>query len=343
MKSIGRILTVGLCAIVLTAASGGCASSKPAANASQPGESAGSQAEQKSGSKDNGGLQISVIVEGVHEYWNMAKAGAMAAQKETGANVKFMAPAQATDANKQIQMVEDQVVKHVDAIVVAAEQGDAFIPALNKAVAADIPVILIDAKVPSFSKQTAFIGTDNNAGGRAAGTYLAGKLQKGDKVVVIRGQLGDPVHDQRVNGAAETLKAAGISVVSVQPANSDRNTAMTVMQNLIQRYPDLKACFATNGEMGLGAEKAVMNSKKEIFVVSMDGSTEEIKSVLAGQLAASVAQSPYQEGYQGVLTAVKAVKGEKVTESVVTPITLVTSENAQSFLDKLNEELSSIR
>ena len=58
--------------------------------------------------------------------------------------------------------------------------------------------------------------------------------------------------------------------------------------------------------------------------------------ILDGELVkATVAQQPYEMGYQVVEAAVKAVKGEAVDEVINAPVQVVTAENGQAYLDNL--------
>lgn len=50
---------------------------------------------------------------------------------------------------------------------------------------------------------------------------------------------------------------------------------------------------------------------------------------------ATVAQQPYEMGYQAVEAALKAIKGETVEEVINAPVTVVTAENGQEYLDSL--------
>ena len=49
------------------------------------------------------------------------------------------------------------------------------------------------------------------------------------------------------------MEKAGLKVVAVQPADSDRAKGQTVAENLLTANPNLKGIFATNDEMALGA------------------------------------------------------------------------------------------
>ena len=76
-----------------------------------------------------------------------------------------------------------------------------------------------------------------------AGEFIAGKLTAGDEVAIIRGAAGDPVHNLREEGATEALTKAGMKVVAVQPADSDRAKGQSVAENLLTANPNLKAIY----------------------------------------------------------------------------------------------------
>jgi ribose transport system substrate-binding protein len=128
--------------------------------------------------------------------------------------------------------------------------------------------------------------------------------------------------------------APGIKVVAVQPANSERALGMTVMENLLTNDPDLKAVFATNDQMALGAVEAVAARKLtgKVLVVGVDATSEGVHAVEAGRMAADVALSPEALGEKSVIAAIRAARGEPVDANISTGETLVTKENAAQFL-----------
>jgi ribose transport system substrate-binding protein len=289
-------------------------------------------------------VKVAVVCKALNsDYWNFVKAGAMDAGKALGVEVEVLGPNAETDIAGQTSMMEDQIVKGVSALVVAPSQPSAAIATFDKADAAKIPVILIDSDA-KWDKKKSFVGTGNLNGGKVAGEFLASKLSKGDEVVIIRGALGDATHDDRTNGAKTALDAAEIKVVDIQPANSDRNMALTVMTNLLQRDPNIKGVFATSDDMSMGAQRAVQTAnRKDILVVGFDGSPDALKSIKAGELTGSVAQSPYNIGKDGVEQAVKAVKGEKVDARVDTGTTMITKDNVQQAMDEQAKILSKVK
>lgn len=304
------------------------------------GNTASTASSGSSGNKDTSKPKIAVVLKAINsDYWKQVKAGAMDAAKETGADVQVLGPNAETDIAGQTSLMEDQITKGVSALVVAPSQPSAAVATFDKADAAKIPVLLIDTDA-NWDKKKSFIGTGNEAGGKIGGQFIASKIKAGDDVVMIRGALGDATHDQRINGATAALKDAGITVSAVQPADSDRNKGMTVMQNLLQTHPNVKAVFCSNDEMALGAVRALQQAgKKDVIVVGFDGSPDALKSIAAGELTASVAQSAYNIGKFGVEAAVKVAKGETIDTRIDTGTSLINKDNVQKAQDDLNKIL----
>nr|WP_237072071.1 substrate-binding domain-containing protein [Priestia flexa] len=66
-----------------------------------------------------------------------------------------------------------------------------------------------------------------------------------------------------------------------------------------------------------------------------DGTVEAVESIIAGKMAGTIAQSPYDMGYQGVENALKTIKGEKIEKRIDSGIDIITKENAQEKLEFL--------
>jgi ribose transport system substrate-binding protein len=284
-------------------------------------------------------MTIGVVVKALNsDYWKIVESGAKAAGTKYGVEVKVLGPNAETDVTGQISMLEDQITKKVNALVVAPSQPASAIPVFNRAKTAKIPVILADTDAQWDDKVT-FVGTGNFNGGKLAGEYLAKKLGKGAKVVILRGAQGDRTHDERANGCIEGLKAAGLDVAAIQPANSERGMAVTVMENILQSKKEFAAVFATNDEMALGAWKALEAAKLNIPVVGFDGSPDALTSIMDGKLDASIAQSPYNIGFKGVEAAIKAAKGESVDKRIDTGTEVINKDNVKQKSDDLKKLL----
>ena len=284
-------------------------------------------------------MKIGVVVKALNsDYWKSVELGAKAAGEKYGVNVTVLGPNAETDVTGQISMIEDLITKKVNALVVAPSQAASAIPVFNKAKENKIPVILADTDA-NWNDKASFVGTGNYNGGKIAGEYLAKKLGGNAKIIILRGALGDPTHDERANGCIEALKAAGLEVVAIQPANSERAMGVTVMENIIQSKQSFDGIFATNDEMALGAEQALKAAKSKAPIVGFDGSMDALSSIKAGELDASIAQSPYNIGFKGVETAIKAVKGESIDKRIDTGTEVVNIDNIAQKLEELRKIL----
>lgn len=279
-------------------------------------------------------LDIAVIVKAVtSDYWKAVGAGVEQAMlADPTIKASFLGPNEETDIEGQIRIIESAIASKVDAIAVAPSQADQVQPTLEKAVAAGIPVVLIDTDITGFTNKAAFVGTDNRLGGQLGGEFIVKALQAGDEVAIIRGAAGDPVHNQREEGAKTAMEAAGLTVVAVQPADSDRAKGQTVAENLLTANPNLKAIFATNDEMALGAANAAKAAGKSLIIVGFDASPDALQAIQEGVLAGSIAQFAGKIGELGTLTAAQVARGETVEAFVNTGVEVVSKDNVAQFM-----------
>ncbi len=97
------------------------------------------------------------------------------------------------------------------------------------------------------------------------------------------------------------------------------------MENILQAQPEIKAVFAHNDEMALGALKAIEASGRDIMVVGFDATDDAVMSVEEGKMAATVAQLPSKIGELGVASAFKLIEGETLDAYVPVELKLITN------------------
>ncbi|QBS38492.1 D-ribose ABC transporter substrate-binding protein [Thermaerobacter sp. FW80] len=226
------------------------------------------------------GLAISTLN---NPFFVDLEAGAKEAAEAAGANLVVL-DAQ-DDPARQVSQIEDLVTQGVDAIVINPTDGDAVVPAIEKANQANIPVITVD-RAATGGKVATHIASDNVAGGRMAGEYIIDLLGGEGKVVELEGIPGTSAARDRGQGFNEVIGSAdGIEVVARQPADFDRAKGMSVMENILQAQPEIDAVFAHNDEMALGALEAIKASGRSgIKVIGFDGTPDAVAAVKAGEL-----------------------------------------------------------
>ncbi|MEN3753095.1 ribose ABC transporter substrate-binding protein RbsB [Mangrovibacter yixingensis] len=225
---------------------------------------------------------------------------------------------------KELANVQDLTVRGTKLMLINPTDSDAVGNAVKMANQAKIPVITLD-RVANQGIVVSHIASDNVAGGKMAGDFIAKKLGDNAKVIELQGIAGTSAARERGEGFAQAVAAHKFNVLASQPADFDRTKGLNVMQNLLTAHPDVQAVFAQNDEMALGALRALQTAGKSgVLVVGFDGTDDGIKAVESGKMGATVAQQPEQIGVIGVETADKVLKGEKVEAKIPVDLKLVT-------------------
>jgi ribose transport system substrate-binding protein len=262
-----------------------------------------------------------------NQFWVTVAEGVKAGCAENGIEVTVLDAR--TDAARELANAEDLIQQKVDYILLSPWDPDSGSNVVEVANRAGIPVSVLDVGVTQGDIDT-FIISDNLGGGEIAGQYVVDKLGKGaHEVAHIQCQLGYVITALRGQGFSEVVEKNGMKVVARQPADSQRSLGMTVMQNILQANPGIKAVFSENDEMALGALEAINAAGRggDIIIVGFDGTDDAVASIKAGGLAGSVAQQPYEIGKMGVDMALKALAGEELPETIYVPVRLLTKDN----------------
>ena len=229
------------------------------------------------------------------------------------------------DSAKMTSSMEDLIQKKVGGILVNPTDADAVVPSILKANAAGIPGFTSDRGATSGEVVT-HIASDNVAGGKMAGEFLAEKIGGKGKVVELVGIPGTSAARDRGKGFHEAMEGyPDIEIVASQAADFNRDRGLAVFENILQAQPEIDGVFAHNDEMVLGAIAAAEAAgRKGIVFVGFDAVGDAVKAVKDGRLAATVAQQPKEMGLLGVEYAVKYLGGETIPDNVPVPLMLVT-------------------
>ena len=228
------------------------------------------------------------------------------------------------DSGKQASGVDDLLQQKIKVLLINPTDSEAAAAAVMRATKAGVPVISIDRSVKG-ADVAAHIASDNIAGGKMAAEFIVQNLAAGGDIVELEGIPGSSAARERGEGFHQVMDAQQkIKIVAKQPADFDRTKGLTVMENILQSHPNIKAVFAHNDEMALGAVKALKKKKKTgVIVVGFDATDDAKAAVKAGKMAATVAQKPAKIGELGVSTAKKLIAGEKVEKFIPVELELI--------------------
>jgi ribose transport system substrate-binding protein len=271
-----------------------------------------------------------VLIQGVagDEFYITMDCGAQQAAEELGVNYSVQGPNE-FDPTEQIPIVEAVVAQQPDAILIAPTERTALIGPLQQAQDAGITVVLVDTIVDDPDIGVSRIATDNVEGGRVAGEALVELIGGEGTVFVNTTQPGVSTVEERQQGFEEVIEGEpGIEYLGAEYNNDDPTRAAQITSAVLADNPDLAGIFATNLFSAEGAATALREAgaQEQVQIVGFDASPGQVDQLEEGLVQALVAQNPREIGFQGVQTAVAALRGEEYEEEITTPLTVVTQD-----------------
>ncbi len=228
------------------------------------------------------------------------------------------------DPAKEVSNMEDISVKDVDVVLLNPVDSDSAVASVMIANNSDLPVITVD-RASNGGDVISHIASDNVAGGDMAAKYLIEQLGGQGNIVELEGIAGSSATRDRGKGFEDGIKESNFNLVAKQSADFDRTKGLSVMENIIQSKSDIKAVFAQNDEMALGAQKALEAAgMNEVLVVGFDATDDAVDAVKKGTMAATVAQQPILIGEVAVEAVHKFLTGEKIGKDVPVELKLIT-------------------
>ena len=268
----------------------------------------------------------------INEFWQDVAAGIKSEAAKYNIRVDVQAPKDESSLVEQLNLAQTMLSQKPDALLLSPQSDSNLVPAIQAAKKRNIPTVIIDdARTEGAST---YVGTDQVAIGASAAEFLNKLYPDGGKIAQIEGQAGSPNARKRIQGFTETVKKyANLKLVASQPGNWDRMTALNVTTNILRQYPDLAGIYANNDGMALGVFEAAKNTgkQKQAAVVGTDGIREAKRSVAAGEMRATVAEFPYDEGVLGVQAALRLLGCQTIPPWIVSPQAVITADNVKDF------------
>jgi ribose transport system substrate-binding protein len=263
-------------------------------------------------------------------YWITVTDWAQVAAEMLGVNLTLLAVDVEGVATQQVSQMEDRIAQGDDAIVIAVQDTQALIPAIEQANEAGIPVIAVD-KGADGGKIESIIMTDNVKAAYDGAKLVAELIGGKGKVLVLEGVPGGQTANDRKEGAHKALaEYPDIEVISL-PADWQTAKGQTVTEDVLTANPDLAGIFASNDMMAMGAVPALAAAGVDIPVCGFDAVPPALEMVADGRLVATVAQFPGKMGFLGIEYAVRVINGEEVPPTVNSGSLVVDKDNVLAF------------
>lgn len=242
------------------------------------------------------------------------------------------------EVEPQIKAMEDLITQDVDAIILSANSSEALNPMIQQAQEANIPVIAANAEVMEPDAYVGSIEYDNGfQAGEIAGEYIKENLDGEAKVAILRFST-IPAALERTDGQEDgLLSIAPDAEIIAKPDASTRELGLNTVETLLQSNPDLNVVMGVNDDAVLGAYQAMKAAGKEgeeVALVGFDAIDEALLKIKEGGIyRGTIDLAPYESGKVILETAKKVVEDGPIDELIEFPVTKVTPENVDEFLD----------
>jgi methyl-galactoside transport system substrate-binding protein len=239
------------------------------------------------------------------------------------------------DMAEQTAQIETFITQGMDVIICNLVQTSSAEVIINKVVAADIPLILInreplgengDESYPGIinNPKVCYVGADARQSGTYQGEIVLALDNKGDingdgviNYVMVVGDPENPDAQYRTEYSIKALTDAGLKVncLTEQIGNWDQTKGQEIVANALAQYADqIEVVFCNNDGMALGAfaaiEAAGRTVGEDIYLLGVDALQQCQDMVKAGTMTGTVLNDHIGQSHAAVDAAVKALKGE---------------------------------
>ncbi|MDA3958080.1 substrate-binding domain-containing protein [Oceanispirochaeta sp.] len=253
----------------------------------------------------------------------------------------------AASVTKQASDIEDLMVKDIDALV-CFPFDSSLTSVIEKAYNAGIYTVVLDrgATKPVYD---VYISNDDEGYTREGTKWIAEQLGGKGKIVIIEG-IPCEINSIRVDTIKATAAKYGLEILDSQPGMWNPQKALAVMENYLQKYPQIDAVYTADDDMMKGALQAYKESGRDDIKIFLGGGADKdiLKMIMEDSNPLVKADVTYPPDC--IATAVGlAVLGlndlvfegfyqKKLPVRIILAAEMITKENAEQYYveDELN-------
>lgn len=266
--------------------------------------------------QDNTRIALVVKALGIGFFEAAAKGAEEAAAELGDVEIIYTGPTDTT-AEGQIEVINALIAQQVDAIAISANDTDALVPTLKKAMDRGITVISWDSGVAPGGRQLHLNPSSNALIGNMIIKLAADHLPDGGEVAVLSATTTATNQNIWIEEMTKVIgNYPGIEVVSTVYGDDLADKSYREAQGLMQAHPELDAIIAPTSVGIVAAAQAVVDAGK-VGKVNVTGLG--LPSEMAGAIESGASQSfaiwnPIDLGYSATVLAYQLAKGGAVAE-----------------------------
>jgi len=260
-------------------------------------------------------VKIALVVKALGiGFFEAAAKGAEEAAKELGdVEVIYTGPTDTT-AEGQIEVINSLIAQGVNAIAISANDKDALVPALQKAMERGITVISWDSGVAPEGRMMHLNPSSNALIGNTIIKLAADNMPEGGEVAILSASATATNQNIWIEEAKKVLpNYAGVTLVDTVYGDDLADKSYREAQGLIAKYPNLKAIIAPTTVGILAASQAVTDGGLigNVNVTGLGLPSEMAGAVESGATKSFAIWNPIDLGYAATMLSYNIVKGAK--------------------------------
>ncbi|WP_200833219.1 rhamnose ABC transporter substrate-binding protein [Ruegeria sp. AU67] len=252
-------------------------------------------------------MRIALVVKALGiGFFEAAAEGAEEAAGELGnVEIIYTGPTDTT-AEGQIEVINSLIAQGVDAIAISANDPDALVPALKRAMDRGITVISWDSGVAEGGRQMHLNPSSTPLIGNTIIKLAADHMPDGGEVAILSASATATNQNAWIEAAKEVLpNYDGVDLVATVYGDDLSDKSYREAQGLMASYPNLKAIVAPTTVGILASCQAVTDAGKigEVNVTGLGLPSEMAGCVDSGATKSFAIWNPIDLGYSATMLA----------------------------------------
>ncbi|MCD7736619.1 MAG: sugar ABC transporter substrate-binding protein [Lachnospiraceae bacterium] len=243
------------------------------------------------------------------------------------------------DTNVQNGQIDDFIVQGADVVSAISNDLDGSVPALEAAIAADLPYVTFLTSVTGGDdyEKYIYIGSENYDAGVVQGEYLLETLPENAQILYFTGTPNDQQYIDRKAGLEDTLaERDDIEILAEYNVENQKDLGMSTAEDCMQAFESFDAIVCQNDDAALGVIEALKSADRldGVIVIGIDGSDAALESVQAGEMSMTVLQNARAQAQAGaeVFASIRDGEDPADIEDVKVPFEEVTIDNVADYL-----------
>ena len=238
----------------------------------------------------------------------------------------------ALNVEKQIEQVKEMIERKVEAIFINPVDWKVVGSALEEAVQAGIPVIVVDSEVFDAELAACTVVSDNYQAGVQCAQHMVRNYDRGKILLLTHGAAKSGL-DRICGFRDEIAEYPQFCILAEEECLGQLELAMPVTEKLLEEYPEADMIMCLNDVAAMGAMAALKDAglTGRFAVYGVDGSPDGKSMIAEGMMAATAAQFPRRIGREAAEAAYRILEGEEVEPVIRIGTELISRHNLEEY------------